>query len=423
MPRLGPSTACCAVPRGSLTPERVAHIRSRVQETEDFQVAETAAKETLSNLARSARALEASASSLPHFIARNSRLRRKVGFRIERIRTLLGADASVVVDPWLTELRNLVRARVTIKAIASDLTTEMNGYVENPDTLHNPQPLKTSFGEAADAFQAYSDQMSLYSDAEDDLLEQLATVIDAASDTAGWRDLIDMANDQSALRASLIERNSRIALQEELKSALRMIDNGNEQVLNDKFSDLSDGIQRWWDLLRPDEPTFFSAVMPRKGARRTVDFKAGLSLDSDRISPQFRDVIAVFSQSQLHCLGLALFIARALHERAGFIVLDDPILSSDEDYRAYFQTAVLEELIGTDVQVIVLTQDQKMWKDLEQRYLHENIDMFQLNLTDRADGTAVTNTGDGLMAMLARAEVLARGGHAELPKRGGRTPA
>ena len=204
-----------------------------------------------------------------------------------------------------------------------------------------------------------------------------------------------------------------------LTAALRQIDNGNEKVLNDKFRDLSDGIQHWWDLLRPSEPTFFSAVKPRKGARRTVDFKAGLSLHADRAAPKVRDVIAVFSQSQLHCLGLALFIARALHERAGFMVLDDPILASDEDYRAYFKAAVLEELIGAGVHVILLTQDQKSWKDLEHRYLHTNIDMFQMALTDPADGTVVTNTGDDLVAMLARAEVLARGGHAELRKRAG----
>ena len=236
---------------------------------------------------------------------------------------------------------------------------------------------------------------------------------------AAWQELIDLARDQDALRASLIERQARAALQRELKEAVRQIDRGNEKVLDDKFADLSGGIQHWWDLLRPDEPTFFSSVRPRKGARRTVDFKAGLSLNADRSAPKMRDVVAVFSQSQLHCLGLALFIARALHEGAGFMVLDDPILASDEDYRAYFKTDVLEQLIGADVQTIVLTQDRRTWKDLEQRYLHTNIDMFQMALTDRAEGTAVVNTGDDLMTMLARAEVLARGGHIANRKQAG----
>ena len=150
-----------------------------------------------------------------------------------------------------------------------------------------------------------------------------------------------------------------------------------------------------------------------------MDFKAALSLHDDRGAPKVRDVIAVFSQSQLHCLGLALFIGRALYEGAGFMVLDDPILASDDDYRAFFETSVLEELTGIGLQVIVLTQDQKTWKDLEHRYLHANIDIFQMALTDPAYGTEVTNTGDDLMAMLARATVLARGGHADLRRRAG----
>ena len=101
------------------------------------------------------------------------------------------------------------------------------------------------------------------------------------------------------------------------------------------------------------------------------------------------------------------------------MVLDDPILASDEDYRAYFNTAVLEELIGAGIQTVVLTQDWKTWKDMEQRYLHTNIDMFQSALTERAEGTAVINTGDDLATMLARVEVLARGGHIELRKQAG----
>ena len=74
------------------------------------------------------------------------------------------------------------------------------------------------------------------------------------------------------------------------------------------------------------------------------------------------------AKSQLHCLGLSLFLARAVKEGAGFVVLDDPILSSDEDYRAFFNAPVLENLLKRGIQVILLTQDQKTWKDLGERY-------------------------------------------------------
>ena len=166
-------------------------------------------------------------------------------------------------------------------------------------------------------------------------------------------------------------------------------------------------------------PSFFSAVGPRAGARRTIDFKAGLAVNADRSDAKLRDVIAVFSQSQLHCLGLALFLARALHEGAGFIVLDDPILSSDEDYRAYFNTGVIEKLSALGVQVIILTQCQRTFKDLGQRYMHQNIGMLQIVLQNPAEGSSVTNTVDDLEAMLVKADTFARGGHPDLHKQAG----
>jgi hypothetical protein len=49
--------------------------------------------------------------------------------------------------------------------------------------------------------------------------------------------------------------------------------------------------------------------------------------------------------SQLHCLDLALFLACAVNEKAGFVMLDEPILSSD-DYRTFFNAMVVEELIN-----------------------------------------------------------------------------
>ncbi|MEK8121563.1 hypothetical protein WOB59_00120 [Methylocystis sp. IM4] len=214
----------------------------------------------------------------------------------------------------------------------------------------------------------------------------------------------------------LIERKARATVAKELETALKQIDAAKEKVLEDKFSDYSGAIQAWWERLRPDEPTFFSAVQPRKGAKRTIDFKAGLTATADRKAAKLRDVIAIFSQSQLHCLGLALFLARAEHEGVGFIVLDDPVLSSDEDYRVHFNSTVLSELLSLSIQVIVLTQDHDTWEELETRYRHVSISTAQLYIEAPADGTIIENTSDALLAKINRAKSLARGGHPDLRK-------
>jgi hypothetical protein len=129
-----------------------------------------------------------------------------------------------------------------------------------------------------------------------------------------------------------------------------------------------------------------------------------------------RDVIAVFSQSQLHCLGLALFLARAEHERQGFIVLDDPVLSSDEDYQVHFNATVLSEILKLRMQVIVLTQDHATWEELETRYRHVAISTAQLYVETPGAGTVIDNTSDALLAKISRARSLARGGHPDSRK-------
>src|SRR3982074_152407 len=94
-------------------------------------------------------------------------------------------------------------------------------------------------------------------------------------------------------RRLLIERKARATMTKELDTAVKQIDVAKEKVLEEKFSDYSGLIQTWWERLRPDELTFFSAVQPRKGAKRTIDFKAGLSPNEDRSAPKLRDVIAI----------------------------------------------------------------------------------------------------------------------------------
>src|SRR5262249_53974157 len=135
---------------------------------------------------------------------------------------------------------------------------------------------------------------------------------------------------------------------EAIGQAVKEIDTASGKVADEKFTDLSDEVVAWWERLRPGEPTFFSSVRRRSAkARRTIDLKVGLSASDDRSNPKLRDAVAVFSQSQLHCLGLSLFLARAIDNGVGFVLLDDPVLTSDDDFRPNFASSVIEALLDS----------------------------------------------------------------------------
>jgi len=303
--------------------------------------------------------------------------------------------------------------------VSNRILNELTTYREDLDTLTHVAPLAEQCAALQKTVTAYIEAQKSYVVAEAPVSAALKVVIDSQSQTTGWQELIDIAQDPGGLHIALVDKVATEQLKRELAQAVRQIDVGNEKVLEEKFGTLSGDVGLWWNLLRPDELSYFSAVAPRPGARRTIDFKAGLSANEDRSNPALRDVIAVFSQSQLHCLGLALFLARSVHEKAGFIILDDPILSSDEDYRAHFNSAVLEKLLDAGVQVILLTQDQKTCKDLTERYMHRSIDTFQINLANPADGTSIVNKADDLGTLISKAEILIRGAHPDLHKQGG----
>ena len=401
----------------TLTPERVHLIRQHVEQTRGFKTAETTAKSALTQLSASVSTLAVGVeAAVPKYLKTAAVERRKAGFTVARLRHLLGDRADELVNPWLAHVSPLARAGAALHRGAQAASVQVGKQAAEFATALDPEKLRVTFAALATLHIAFAAAIDAYKARAQALYTALNEVLDAQSDTAGWQDFLNITRQPDALRSALIERQARATVEKELGAALRQIDGAKEQVLDDKFSDYSILIQAWWERLRPDEPTFFSAVQPRKGAKRTIDFKAGLSANPDRSVPKVRDVIAVFSQSQLHCLGLALFLARAQHEGLGFIILDDPVLSSDEDYRVHFNSTVLTELLRLPMQVIVLTQDHDTWEELETRYRHLGISTAQLFVETPAEGSIIDNTSDALLAKINRARSLARGGHPDLRK-------
>lgn len=401
----------------ALTPGRVQLIRQYVENSRDFKTAEQAAKSSLLQLSASIELLRTTAETgRPRYMKMIAIERHKTGFTVPRIRELLGDRAAELTNPWIDRIRPLARAWATLQRgqMAADKFVKQQ-IDEMASALDLPK-LRETFSTLTTLHATYTAAIDAYKGHAATLQAALNDVLDSQSDTAGWQDFMDIAREPTTLRNALVERAACVAAGNQLDAALKEIDRAKEQVLDDKFSDFSALIQNWWERLRPDEPTFFSAVQPRKGAKRTIDFKAGLSANPDRSAPKLRDVIAVFSQSQLHCLGLAIFLARAEHEHYGFVVLDDPVQSSDEDYRVHFNTMVLTELLKVPMQVVVLTQDHATWEELDMRYRHLGISTSQLYIETPGEGSIIENTSDTLLAKINRATSLARGGHPDVRK-------
>ncbi len=405
----------CATPK-ALTPDRVQAIRNRLTANRDYDSSRRKAESALGDIEGMAKSLVGIASQMrPKPVTLGREWRRKNGFGIRKVRELLGTTADPLVREWLRSTAQLLRAIRAVKLAGTNAGNASKTFNGNLTDQTSTALLKQVFETCATAYVKMGEIQAQYAASTARLRNELQVVIDKRTAVEGWEDFLELATCQAELLDVLAQHSAAAMIVDQHTQALKDIDRAIESVLESKFSGLSSEVGAWWERLRPDEKTYFYSVKQRPKARRTVDFKAGLCQGPDRKKAPLRDAVAVFSQSQLHCLGLASFLARSMREPNGFMVFDDPVVSSDEDYRAHFVCTVLEELIKLGQQVILLTQDQRTWKDVSERYASKDVDVFQI--TRDTGVTTVVKTSDDLMAMMMKAEPYVRSDHPELRKR------
>ena len=388
----------------ALTPLRIEYLRSSLKKSKEFRSSRSKAESAMRQLLASVQRLEKLAKACPAYFAWLADEQNEQGFSVEKMRSLLPDSESGAIDEWEAAGKRYRESQTRLLPALDGLTSKVNKHCENIRTFDNYDALRGAFDELAQIGAELSGNRVAYSSCCDPLYATLRKLADENSATAGWEDFVDIASAPELTAQAIHDYRAKQLTLKDCSRAIREIDKAKAAVFNDRFKELSDGIASWWEMLRRDEPSYFERVSLRKGGKRNIDFKAGLANSDDRSDVKLRDVISVFSYSQLHCLGLAAFLARAVQEQPGFVVLDDPVQSSDEDHRAPFTHEVIDGLVQSGLQVIVLTQNHGMWQDVNYTYGHKQADIFQLTLQNPRTGTQVVKTSDDLQVMLSRVE-------------------
>ena len=390
----------------ALAPYRVEAIRQKLEATHDFRRAQQRVRAALQSLNAFAGQAERNVRrARPTFMSWSEAEKAERSFTDSTMTALLGTTAEHLIAPWRESIGDVRRDIVELGNGAKALRDAVASADVDAFSAAVTNSLKTRADELSAAAEAAVKALRTYAHHEQPLVAALRVEIDKQSDTEGWQTLLDLIDDRASLFDALVEHHVRANVADEIDTAVREIDEAKGRVLDDKFVALSDDIMRWWKLLRPDEPTTFAGVKRAGSGRRFLDLKAGLSpraADSSRTV--LRNAVAVFSDSQLNCLGLSAFLARAVRERTGFVILDDPVPASDEEHRAMFIHRVLCGLVDDGYQVILLTHDQTTWKDIQARYEHLDLDTFVITLDDPSMGCLIKNTSDTLDALIARAK-------------------
>lgn len=396
--------------KDALTPERLATIRAALEQSAEHRRVIEGAKAALVALKERLRQEYRLATSVR--TARPWATRRTSGFTTRRMLEILPGDPKRLIRTWLHRTLQAVRVqRRYLRAVeVLGKSVPDSPFVDPPFDVNATATKLQAVNALREELTPALDALGV---AEQALRQDLAAAISSSTKTAGWAELLTLWEHQSALEEYCAEARATDTLCKERDVALREIDRAKEAILGTKFTALSGSIKEWWDLLRPGHPTAFENVGMRPKAQRAIDFKAGLYLDENKTDPKIRDVVSVFSFSQLHCLGLAAFLARTVKDGCRLLVLDDPIMSSDEDHSAHFIDSVVEKLLDLGVQVVVLTQDHDLRTSLNERYGHLDVACFQVALSKPAVGAEVVKTSDALAAMLLRVQPLLGSQHEE----------
>ncbi len=389
---------------GTLTAERITYIRQQLKATasyvkaaKEFRLAMQAIDTLFDTL------LQGVTKAQPAFMRELAVKRRASGFTVQSI-AKLGTEPETQ-RYWLDAMRPVWKTSVRLKAAVLDARAVIAGALRDEDSWKGIEGLKTAL-EAVD--RVYGETalcLRNYQNPARELGEALKLTVDQSANTKGWDVLYRLALDAHGLWHAMITARQHEIEVKSISKALAEIETAVGKVNDRRFSDLSEDVRHWWDKLRPDEPTFFENVSRRSAkSRRTIDLRVGLSANADRSDPKIRDAVAVFSQSQLHCLGLSLFLARAVQEGAGFVVLDDPVLTSDDDFRPNFTSSVIESLLELGIQTVICTQDHKSWKEIGDRWQHRGATQFQIIRNDAALGTEIRSQNDDLATMISKAQ-------------------
>ena len=208
-----------------------------------------------------------------------------------------------------------------------------------------------------------------------------------------------------ALKA--VSERKALATYDEIANKTRTVMQDTEAFLQKKQAELlaSRGkeIKKLYDLLNPGVQVGFDVMEPGNEQLRLHATSFGVRMSA----------AANLSECQLNCLGLAFWLARATATGSpfGFVVLDDPVQSMDDDHAEAFISTVVPALSDDHKkQVILLSHERRLIDRIRDLNKSRNAVVYHYDEYEMA-GPSITQQVS-LAVMLAEVKGLAKGNEA-----------
>ena len=211
----------------ALTPARVSAIGEVLRDNEEFQSALRAATAAVRQIIAHADLIQTTAlKSVPAALLIDPAQRRERAFTLSKMHDLIGAEASPLIVAWVSALRNLLRSRRLLLRAAATAKETMEPLGRDIHDLTDVASVKASLERLRTAHTTCCSALEQYDQAAEPLVAALRARIDERSETAGWEDLLALAERPEDLCVALRESFARAKVSRDLDEAIQQIDEG-----------------------------------------------------------------------------------------------------------------------------------------------------------------------------------------------------
>lgn len=390
-------TNCPVCDNGTLSPERIERLRATLADSETMQ---HAAKFLTQELARMMANIDQVSlglkSVIPSASAWNDGRWDEVTAHLDRLLHESGSEEnaheSIDAARGAFEMAELAFGKLQeVRRRAQIFVEDANRKIAQRAAIQDS--MSAILDEVNGCIEAVAEEARKLAALSKNLQRELGESLRAATLPTGSREIHDLLTHREQLLHEIRVSSQRKKAKRRINAIGRVLEDAEKALVDARFNKMGAEISTWWSTLRPEELVQFGGLGRRASGRRYVNLSASLLASTDT-SPEFRDAVGVFSDSQLNALGLSAFLARQVLIGSPFVVLDDPLPGYDPDHRVTFTLKTLSTLLDSGIQVIICTHDPKFAVNIVEAHSHRGLEHYELSLSNMAEGTVATNAGD-----------------------------
>jgi hypothetical protein len=178
------------------------------------------------------------------------------------------------------------------------------------------------------------------------------------------------------------------SLQDLIRRTRLFIETKQKEILKQRDNE----IKAWYRLLSGASDVGYEQIVP---STDNLELRAKTFTKQMMAAPNL-------SQCQLNCVGLAVYLATATRPESPcrFVLFDDPIQSMDDDHTEAFKKTVIQRLLTSGFQVLLLTHMDTFAGDVERLYRASTPALYKME-SYTLSGPNVVPHGPAIKRLLA----------------------